>query len=328
MKKALLIVFAIILIFSVVGCAKPEEQPQQTAEAEPAATIVVPTTVPTTAPTTVPTSVPTTTPAPTPVYAFVGQVMSSADEYVNIRAQAGTDSEIVGAFHSGESADVIAFLDGWVHIVYDDVVGYVSAQYTIRLCVPDVPVPMGDWALILVNPTNLLPEDFTVELADFEGGQVDVRILEIAEQMFLDAKNDGVELMLVDAYRSEATQSEAYEKKVQQYIDKGYSRADAETKAATITARPNTSEHQAGLALDMVTPTYPRRNSGFADTDAFKWLDDNAHNYGFTLRYKKGKEDITKVIYEPWHWRFVGVEAADAMKVSGQCLEEYFGILD
>ena len=157
---------------------------------------------------------------------------------------------------------------------------------------------------------------------------MDARILEIAQQMFADAKKAGADLMLVDAYRSEATQSEAFEKKVQQYIDKGYSREDAEIKASTITARPNTSEHQTGLTLDIVTPSRTRRNSGFADTDAFKWLDDNAHNYGFTLRYKKDKQDITKVIYEPWHWRFVGVAAADAMKVSGQCLEEYLGILD
>ena len=326
MKKALLIVLAIILIFSVGGCGKDTEEAQETEQPTP--TTPVPTSVPTSVPTIAPTAVPTTTPAPTPTYTFVGQVMSIADEYVNIREQAGTDSEIVGAFPSGDTADVIAFSGDWVQISYGDVVGYVSEAYTIRLCIPEVPVPMGEWAMILVNPTNLLPEDFAVELADFEGGQVDVRILEVATAMFADAKLAGVDLMLVDAFRSEATQSAQFEAKVQQYIDKGYSRADAETKAATITARPNTSEHQTGLVLDIVTPTYTKRNSGFADTDAFKWLDENAHNYGFTLRYKQGKEDITKVIFESWHWRFVGVEAADAMKVSGQCLEEYLGILD
>ncbi len=109
------------------------------------------------------------------------------------------------------------------------------------------------------------------------------------------------------------------------YIAKGYSRADAEAEAATITARPNTSEHQTGLALDIVTPSYTRRDKGFANTEAFKWMSANAQDYGFTLRYPQGKQEYTRVIYEPWHWRFVGVEAAKAMKQSGQCLEEYWG---
>ncbi len=333
MKKILMILIVMALALTASACNDASmEQVQQTAVAAPSPTIAVatqaPTIVPTSVPTTVPTLIPTTTPAPTPTYIFVGQVMCSANEYVNIREHASTDSEIVGALPSGESADVIEFLDGWVHISYGRTVGYVSSDYTIRLCIPDVPVPMGEWAMILVNPTNLLPEGFVVELADFEGGQVDSRILEVATAMFADAKKAGVDLMLVDAFRSEATQSAQFEAKVQQYIDKGYSRADAQIKAATITARPNTSEHQTGLVLDIVTPTYTKRNSGFADTEAFKWLDENAHNYGFTLRYKEDKQDITKVIFESWLWRYVGVEAADAMKVSGECLEEYLGILD
>ncbi|MDD5018165.1 MAG: M15 family metallopeptidase, partial [Eubacteriales bacterium] len=173
-----------------------------------------------------------------------------------------------------------------------------------------------------------LPEDFEVSLADFEGGQVDARILEICEQMFADAEEDGVLLKLVDAYRSYDRQNELFQKKVDSYIAKGYSRADAEVKAATITARPNTSEHQTGLALDIVTPSYTTMDKGFAGTKAFEWLDANAHNYGFNLRYKQDKVSITKVIYEPWHWRFVGVEVATAMRVSGACYEEYLGVLD
>ena len=77
-----------------------------------------------------------------------------------------------------------------------------------------------------------------------------------------------------------------------------------------------------------MTPSYTRRDSGFADTEAFEWLNANAHNYGFTLRYKKDKVSLTGVIYESWHWRFVGVEAAAAMKESGECFEEYLDILD
>lgn len=325
MKESLLIVLAIIIIFSAIGCEKTSTE-TQTSE-QPSKVLIEQTATSTIAPAIVPTAMPTlvqtTTPTQTPKYAFVGEVMCTADEFVNIRENAGTDSEIIGTFPSGETADVIEYLGDWAHISYGGVVGYVSRGYTISLCIPSVAVPMGDWAKILVNPTNLLPDEFTVSLADFEGGQVDERILEISEQMFADAKNDGVIFRLVDAYRSYETQSEQFESMVQRYLDKGYNRADAEVKAAAITARTNTSEHQTGLALDIVTPSYTKRNSGFAETDAFKWLDTNAHNYGFTLRYKLGKEEITKVIYESWHWRFVGVQAAAAMKESGECYEEY-----
>ena len=127
----------------------------------------------------------------------------------------------------------------------------------------------------------------------------------------------------MDAYRSYETQNAQYHKKVNSYIAKGYSREDAEVKAATITARPNTSEHQTGLALDIVTPSYTKRDKGFANTDAFFWLYANAQDYGFILRYKQDKQEITKVIYEPWHWRFVGAQAARAIKQSGECYEEY-----
>ena len=177
--------------------------------------------------------------------------------------------------------------------------------------------------MILVNPSHLLPENFEVSLADFEGGQVDARILEACQLMFSDAETDGVSLILVDAYRSYDRQSALYQKKVKSYLEKGYSQIDAENEAATITARPNTSEHQTGLALDIVTPSYKIRDKGFSNTQAYKWLDENAHDYGFTLRYKQNKEPITKVIYEPWHWRFVGAQAAADMKDSGQCYEEY-----
>lgn len=184
-------------------------------------------------------------------------------------------------------------------------------------------VPTGDWALILINPTHFLAEDFKVALADFETGQVDARIADTCERMFAHAKKDGVSFQLVDAYRTYDRQNQLYQKKVQSYVDKGYSRVDAEIEAATITARPNTSEHQTGLALDIVSPSYRVRDGGFAKTEAFLWLKDHAHEYGFTMRYPENKISMTGVIYEPWHWRFVGVEAASSMKESGQCLEEY-----
>ena len=333
MKKTLLITLSILFLFSISACSKT----QQTIQVE---TGIVQTPVSTTQPkeTATPqptdepesTPVPTVTPQPTttPKFDYIGMVISTASDFVNIRQQPNTDSDILGQFPGGKQAGVIDTDGNWVHIYYEDIEGYVHSDYTVASSSPTVEVPSGDWAQILINPTHLLPDDYDIELEDFEGGQINARIFEIATAMFEDAAEDGVEFKLVDSYRSYDTQAGYYEKKVQQYIDQGYSREDAEVKAATITARPNTSEHQAGLALDIVTPSWPRRNSGFADTLAFKWLDANAYKYGFIHRYPKGKEDITKVIFEPWHWRFVGTEIASAIEESGQCLEEYLGMLE
>ncbi len=244
---------------------------------------------------------------------------------MNIRKTASKSGEIVGSLPGGAQADVISYQDDWAHITYGGVTGYVSRSYTIPRHRPAAKVPTGDWTSVLVNPDSPLPDDFSVSVVDFAGGQVDKRILDICKHMFADAKADGVRFKLVDAYRSYSRQKQLFEDKVQSYLDKGMSRKDAEKKAATITARPNTSEHQTGLALDIVTPSYTKRDKGFTETDAFKWLDANAQDYGFTLRYKQGKSSLTGVIYEPWHWRFVGVKAAQSMKESGDVLEEYFG---
>lgn len=325
--------FAFALIFILLsGCSASMDTPPATLSviATPASSsILAPTMAPAPSPVAtteadpLPTPDPSPTPTPEPVYA--GQLECTADDSVNIRSEAGTGSDIIGALPGGATADVISYEDGWAHIVYNGVTGYVSRDYTIPRHRPETDVPAGDWAAILVSPSSELPDGFTVELADFEGGRVDARILGICEEMFADAKEDGVTLQLVDAYRSYELQKSLFEDKVDSYLAKGYSRSDAEAKAATITARPNTSEHQTGLALDIVTPSYTKRNKGFASTDAFKWLDANAQDYGFTMRYKKDKVSVTGVIYEPWHWRFVGVTAAKAMKESGECLEEYLG---
>lgn len=309
---------------TLCACAAQDQPPVTGETATPiptATTAPTATPAPTPIPTTAPEETPTATPEPT--VAYVAQAVCIADEYVNIRAEAGKNADALGKLPAGKTANVISYDDGWANIEYDGIVGYVSRDYLIRLQSPEIAVPSGDWMMTLVNKQSLLPDDFTVSTADFQGGEVDARILDICKQMFADAKEDGVTFKLVDAYRSFKTQSALYEKKVQSYIAQGYSRADAEVKAATITARPNTSEHQTGLALDIVTPSYTKRDKGFAKTRAFKWLEANAANYGFIMRYPEGKTDITGVIFEPWHWRFVGTEAAKAMKASGECLEEY-----
>jgi LAS superfamily LD-carboxypeptidase LdcB len=335
-----LLAFALFIML-LAGCAAPAAAPSETpalsavptpnaaASVTPASTLEP---IATTAPDVIPSAAPSPTPSPLPLpkpqppaAKAIGQLVCTADKSVNIRGTVGKSGDVVGVLPGGATADVLAYESSWAHISYNGVTGYVSRDYTIPRHQPDIDVPSGDWASILVNTKSLLPDGFSVDVADFSGGQVDKRILKICKAMFADAKADGVTLKLVDAYRSYGLQKKLYEEKVNSYIAKGYSRKDAEAEAATITARPNTSEHQTGLALDIVTPSYTRRDKGFANTDAFKWLNANAQDYGFTLRYKKGKQGPTGVIYEPWHWRFVGVKAARAMKKSGEVLEEYFG---
>ena len=89
---------------------------------------------------------------------------------------------------------------------------------------------------------------------------------------------------------------------------------------------PGTSEHQTGLALDITDRYYEMKDASLANTALFQWMSAHCHEYGFIVRYPEDKQDITKIIYEPWHWRYVGVDAAKEMKASGQCLEEYLGV--
>ena len=181
-----------------------------------------------------------------------------------------------------------------------------------------------DWQLILVNGENWLPEKFSVRTAPVQNYKVDARVQKPALDMIAAAKEDGVGLLVCSAYRSVEKQTQLFENKIQRVINQyGYDRERAEQAAAAAVARPRTSEHHTGLALDIVTPSYQNLNDGYADTDAAKWLKANAADYGFILRYPKNKEAITGVVFEPWHYRYVGVSAAREIMSRGICLEEF-----
>ena len=183
---------------------------------------------------------------------------------------------------------------------------------------------LNSWNLILINPENKLPEDFTVRLASVTGGyQLDERIANIAKTMVLAAKTDGVSLQICSAFRTIEKQTILYNNKVKKYQNQGMSLTDAKVKAATIVAVPGTSEHNSGLALDIITESYQTLDAGFANTRAFRWLETNASEFGFIMRYPKDKQDITKIIYEPWHYRYIGIENAIILKNSGLSLEEF-----
>ena len=185
----------------------------------------------------------------------------------------------------------------------------------------------GDWHLILVNRANLLPEDFQVDLTmiPYVGDPetvFDSRAVDELNQMLMDCAAQGYYPIVRAAYRSQATQAYLYENKIQQWQADGYSREEAESYASTIVAIPGSSEHQLGLACD-IADTYGTLNSSQADSPMQQWLMSHCTDYGFILRFPDGKSDITGIIYEPWHYRYVGKELAKKITDSGLCLEEY-----
>jgi LAS superfamily LD-carboxypeptidase LdcB len=133
------------------------------------------------------------------------------------------------------------------------------------------------------------------------------------------ARAEGLSVVINSAYRDYATQNYLYERKVSQY---GGDRA----VAATIVAPPGTSEHQTGLCADIADRFYETKDRSIANTATFKWMEAHCAEYGFILRYPEGKEDITGIMYEPWHFRYVGKEAAAFIMENGLCLEEFLAL--
>lgn len=186
--------------------------------------------------------------------------------------------------------------------------------------IPSFKKEITDWKLVLVNFENALPEDFEIDLANIDKTRkFDSRAIDALKEMMRAMKNDGITNVWVQsAYRSVERQEEVFERKVKQYENQGKSREEAEKLVLQTINKPGTSEHNLGLAVDFNYVDYH-----FDETAGFLWLKENAENYGFVLRYAKEKENITKVNYEPWHWRYVGKEHAVKMNEMGMCLEEY-----
>lgn len=181
-----------------------------------------------------------------------------------------------------------------------------------------------EYYLLLANAENPLPQDWSIQTEEVQNGyEMDKRAAPAMREMIQVAKEDGVELMLCSAYRSVEKQQQLFDRSQQAYMAQGMSEEEAYAKTATETAIPGTSEHQTGLAADIVTPTYQMLDAGFADTPAGQWLSEHAAEYGFVLRYPQDKQEVTGIIYESWHYRFVGKTHAKLMKESGLCLEEY-----
>ena len=185
-----------------------------------------------------------------------------------------------------------------------------------------------DWRLLLVNPWNELPEDYGPELTALSNGmQVDARILDDLNAMLAACREAGLRPIVCSAYRTESTQVRLYSNKIARLRAAGWDESTLLTEAARWVAVPGTSEHQTGLALDIVSARYQLLNEAQEDTAEQKWLMEHCWEYGFILRYPADKTEITGIGYEPWHYRYVGRETAAAIRESGLCLEEYLRAL-
>lgn len=177
-----------------------------------------------------------------------------------------------------------------------------------------------DWRLIVANYENILPEDFEVELSNIDKDrQFDSRAIKYLKQMMDDMRNDGItNIWVQSAYRSVKSQKKLYDNSINKYIKQGKSKEEAEELTLKYINKPGASDHNLGLAVDF---NYVEEE--FEEMKGYKWLQKNADKYGFILRYPKGKEEVTGIKYEPWHWRFVGEEHAKKINELNMCLEEY-----
>lgn len=182
-------------------------------------------------------------------------------------------------------------------------------------------VQSDDWRLILVNADHPLPEDYSVKLKTLRNDyRVDERIYPDLQKMFDAARYDGIFPLIHSAYRTAEYQQTLLDNKLATLAEQGMTGDEAMKEALRWIAAPGTSEHQLGLAIDITT-------EGADDTleSVYNWLENNSWKYGFIRRYPSDKSDITGIGYEPWHYRYVGKDAAKEIFEAGICLEEYLG---
>lgn len=185
----------------------------------------------------------------------------------------------------------------------------------------DVP---SDWNLLLVNPWNPLPEGYEITLTQLQNGlSVDERCYPDLQDMMDDCRAADLQPVICSDYRSQETQQRLFNNQHNRLIVQGYSEENARTEAGKVVAVPGTSEHQLGLAVDIVDIENQILDEDQEKTAVQKWLMENSWRYGFILRYPNDKSNITGIIYEPWHYRYVGKEAAKEIYDLDVCLEEY-----
>lgn len=190
---------------------------------------------------------------------------------------------------------------------------------------PDIDI--SSWEYKLVNKDNPLAADYAAEMSAAPNGQsFDSRAVEALKEFISAAKAEGLTVYITSAYRSYDTQEYLLKKKVSEYLSSEGSQEAATEKAKTIVAYPGTSEHQLGLACDIVDKYYQYMDESIENTPLSIWMAAHSAEYGFILRYPKNKSEVTGVMYEPWHFRYVGKEAAAYITQKGLTLEEFVAL--
>ncbi|MCL2342909.1 MAG: M15 family metallopeptidase [Firmicutes bacterium] len=195
---------------------------------------------------------------------------------------------------------------------------------------PELPaVDLTAWNLALVNSDHPLDKDFSPDVITVENSQkYDARAADALKTFIAAARDKGFSVYLSSGYRTYATQEYLFNRKVSQMEANGLQGDAAITAAARIVAYPGASEHQLGLAADITDKYYEIMDVSLADTPLLQWMKAHCAEYGFILRYPEGKQDITGVMFEPWHFRYVGTDAAAYIMEHGLCLEEFWALYE
>lgn len=216
-----------------------------------------------------------------------------------------------------ENIDTFSLEDFLLEFSEDDVVQYENSELS--------GFDKDAWYLTLVNKTHPVPDDYEVKLTKLSGSmQCDERVKDVLLDMLNAASKENIKLIVCSPYRDYELQERLFEKKVNNYLSYGNSYMDAYKLASKAVIVPGASEHQLGIAFDIVTDYYRSLNIGFGETEAAKWLKKHCAEFGFILRYPKDKGEITGIMYEPWHFRYVGVEAATYIMENDLTLEEFW----
>lgn len=210
--------------------------------------------------------------------------------------------------------------------------GWITNDYNIPKEV-DISPNNPMWNLVLVNASYGIEEEFTFENTYFDERILDTRIHDYYNQMKVAAEEAGHTLVVKSGYRSINYETNQYESEFQALIKAGRNEYEAMKELDLVRSRVGHTEHHTGLAIDVATKSYLSTSNDhlkedFAETEGFKWLVDNCNNYGFILRYQSGKESITNMPFEPWHFRYVGEEHAKAMTEKDLTLEEYISNME
>ncbi|MGI5977739.1 MAG: M15 family metallopeptidase [Candidatus Limivicinus sp.] len=182
--------------------------------------------------------------------------------------------------------------------------------------------------LILVNPWNNVPEDYSPNLGEVENYLVDRRCVNALGAMLEDCREAGNLPVICSAYRTNDYQEMLYRNKILRVLAAGVQPMDAPAVAAQSVAVPGTSEHELGLAVDIIDELYTNLDRWQEHTSVQQWLMENCWKYGFILRYPNECSETTGIIYEPWHYRYVGLKTAKAVTESGLCFEDYLKTLE